>query len=176
MAAKNNIPIPYLRECFRYDPESGVLRWRERPLRHFPDERAQRSWNTRLAHTEAGQITAWGYRLIAISIDGKRHGVYAHRAAWALHTGEYPPFEIDHDDRNYDNNRFKNLKPATHAENHQNRRNVRGTTLERRTGRYFARIHVGDRTFHLGTFDTEAEAHQAYLDAKLVHHQYKPTQ
>jgi hypothetical protein len=172
MAAKNSIPISYLSECLAYAPETGKLRWRERPRSHFIDDVAQKKWNTRWARTEAGQITAWGYRLISINVDGTRCSIYGHRAAWALTTGEYPHCEIDHRDHNRANNRFDNLREATHAENHQNRKPTRGTTYERRTGRYFARIHVGDKTIHLGTFDTEEDAHQAYLAAKAKYHPF----
>jgi HNH endonuclease len=113
MAAHDNIPIPYLRECLSYDAETGVLRWRERPRAHFPDDRWHQAWNTRNAGTEAGQIKDTGYRQIEINYYGKRRIITAHRTAWALQTGEYPRGEIAHDDLDRDNNRFRNLKPMT---------------------------------------------------------------
>lgn len=174
MAVRNPIPIPYLRECLSYDAETGVLRWRERPRSHFFDARIQACWNTVWARTTAGQIKANGYRQIAISINGQRRTIYAHQAAWALQTGDYPPFEIDHADGNRDNNRFfQNLRPATHAENAQNR-SARGTSVEQKTGRFYARICADYRQYRLGTFDTEAEAHRAYLEAKQRLHPFQP--
>jgi hypothetical protein len=116
MAAHDNIPIPFLRECLSYDAETGVLRWRERPRGHFLDEGNHRKWNNHYAGTEAGEIKTTGYRQIEINHHGKRRVVSAHRIAWALHTGEYPSGEIAHDDLNRDNNRFINLKPTTTSE------------------------------------------------------------
>jgi hypothetical protein len=174
MAKSDSIPIPYLHECFDYEPESGSLRWRTRPLSHFPDDATRRKWNTRWAGAEAGQTTAAGYRLIQLVVEGERTGIYAHRVAWALMTGEYPLDEIDHDDTNRANNCWGNLKNATHAQNHQNRKALaKGTTFEKRTGRYFARIGVDGQVIHLGTRDTEDEAHQLYLEAKKRYHTYK---
>jgi hypothetical protein len=109
MAAADNIPIPYLRECLSYDAETGVLRWRYRPLSHFPSEQAQRRWNTIWALTEAGHVKASRHRYISITIDGTRYRIYAPRAAWAIKTGEYPPNEVAHDDLDPDNNRTSNL-------------------------------------------------------------------
>jgi hypothetical protein len=116
MAATDRIPIPYLRECLSYDPESGSMRWRERPRSHFQDKETQRKWNIRLAHKEAGRLTKRGYRQIRITYLGIECCIYAHRAAWALMTGEYPQDEIAHDDINHSNNRFKNLKLVTHTD------------------------------------------------------------
>jgi AP2 domain len=159
MATRDLIPIPFLRECLSYDAETGVLRWRERPRSHFFDDRAHRIWNTRWARTEAAS------RQIAIRINGEQRYIGVHRAAWALTKGEYPPGEIVRSD----DNRFKALKPLTHAQIQQ-RPHARGAYIDYRTGRFRAEITINRRQLYLGTFDTEAEAHQAYLDAKLAHY------
>jgi len=173
MAARNDIPISFLRECFDYDPETGIVRWRERPLSHFSDEGLWSSWNIRFSGKQAGSPIKTGYLLASITPrDEKRFGVYVHHIAWALTTGEWPKNEIDHRDHDRANNRFNNLRQATHAQNHQNRKTVRGTTYEPRTGKWCARIHVDDRNIHLGTFGTEAEAREAYLKAKTKHHPF----
>jgi HNH endonuclease/AP2 domain len=173
MAESDSIPIAYLRECFDYEPETGTLRWRKRPLSHFIDDIARRKWNTRWAGREAGQKTAQvqKYLYVRLTINGRQRGIYVHRAAWALINGKYPPDEIDHDDRDGSNNRLTNLVAATRAENCQNVL-AKGWWLKR--GRFAANIRVNRRTIHLGTFDTKEEAHQAYLDAKKQYHQYKP--
>jgi hypothetical protein len=115
MATRDLIPIPFLRECLSYDAESGVLRWRERPRSHFLHEEARLQWNMHWAHTEAGKVDKRGYRHIHINHHGMQRRVYAHRAAWALETGEYPPHPVAHDDLNRDNNRFRNLIPRQHC-------------------------------------------------------------
>ncbi len=41
-------PLPeqsYLNACFRYEPATGLLHWRERPVGHFKTERDARAWN-----------------------------------------------------------------------------------------------------------------------------------
>ena len=35
IAKDKELPVEYLRECFHYDPETGELTWKERPLSHF---------------------------------------------------------------------------------------------------------------------------------------------
>ena len=39
----------YLRECFNYDPVTGLLRWRERPRAHFRRELDWKGWTKRYA-------------------------------------------------------------------------------------------------------------------------------
>jgi hypothetical protein len=35
VGASRDIPVEFLRECFGYDPRTGVLTWRDRPRSHF---------------------------------------------------------------------------------------------------------------------------------------------
>jgi hypothetical protein len=56
----HDIPIAFLRECFDYDPATGALTWRERPLTHFKGKYAQRScnaWNALRAGKPATRLT-----------------------------------------------------------------------------------------------------------------------
>jgi hypothetical protein len=170
-ATSTTIPISYLRDCFDCDPATGVIRWRERPLSHFSDERAQRLVNTQHAGREAGTINATnGYRGIILSVYGQKIQTLAHRVVWALAYGEWPK-EIDHRNRIRTDNRLSNLREATHAQNHQNR-TPRGASLDTRNelGRWHARIGLNYQRIYLGTFDTEEDAHQAYLAAKAKYH------
>jgi len=177
MAAKNNIPIPYLRECFEYDPETGVIRWHERPRSHFPDDRMHRSWNTRFAGTTAGTPSK-GY--VQVRLLG--HFIHAHRIIWALVTGEWPTDELDHrNGQRADNRLADNLRPATRAEQAQNtslrkdnRSGLTGVWFYKRTGRWAAGIEISDNRHHLGYFDTKEEAHAAYLKAKSELHRFQP--
>lgn len=45
----------------------------------------------------------------------------AHRLAWVWMTGAWPEFELDHINLDKADNRFANLRQATHAENGSNR-------------------------------------------------------
>ena len=112
--------------------------------------------------------------------DGSVASVLLHRAAWLLATGHWPPEEIDHDDRDRSNNRWINLRCATHGQNRQNlsRRNSAGRL--RGTHPYYRKwkstIRVDGRTIYLGLFDTEEQAHEAYLSMKRALHTFNPEQ
>jgi hypothetical protein len=64
----------------------------------------------------AGYINNNGYR--AIRYDGKLY--LAHRLVYLWHKG-YLPAEIDHIDRNKQNNAIENLRECTKSQNHFNR-------------------------------------------------------
>ena len=64
-----------------------------------------------------------GYRMINIqAINGKRKGELIHRLV-ALHFIENPNGypEVDHIDRNKENNNVENLRWVTHSENNKNK-------------------------------------------------------
>lgn len=80
------------------------------------------------------------------------------------------------DHRNGDtlDNRRENLRPASRSENAINCRPRRDGTGFRGVspsgGRWRARITVGGRRVHLGTFGTPGEARDAYASASRSHH------
>ena len=144
-----------LREVLDYDPDTGIFTWKVRVSTHCrPGD-------------EAGSPHARGY--VVIGLD--RCVYLAHRLAWFYVHGEWPEAEIDHRNGVRTDNRLSNLRLATSTQNKQNRRNARGTTPFR--GRWKAQIGLGNKvTKYLGMFDTEEEAHQAYLAAKTEMHQF----
>lgn len=77
--------------------------------------------------------------------------------------------QIDHKDRNKTNNKIYNLKLATHQQNQFNK-DVKGCTFIKETGKWRSRIYRDKTPIHLGYFDTEKEAHEAYLKAKPIYH------
>ena len=63
-----------------------------------------------------------GYWLITGSIKGKRFNRTVHSLVAECWLGEKPSgYEIDHIDKNKDNNGFRNLRYVTHSENNLNR-------------------------------------------------------
>lgn len=113
---------------------------------------------------------------------GSRYGPYwrvrvnyfdhmVHRIIWKMMTGDDPHGEIDHIDGNPQNNRWNNLRLATHVENMWNGRMRRdnqsgyiGVSFERFTWR--ARIKINGKDKYLGNFPSREEAAQAYEAAK----------
>jgi HNH endonuclease len=145
-----------IRQVLEYDPDTGIFTWKVRVS----------------THVHAGDVAGYtdpkrGY--VQIGLGGC---VYlAHRLAWLYMTGESPSLEIDHRNGVRHDNRWANLRLATSAQNKQNRRMARGATPFR--GRWKAQIGLGNKvTKHLGMFDTEEEAHQAYLAAKAEMHPF----
>jgi hypothetical protein len=154
-----------LREVLHYNPETGVFTWRVT------------SSNRALAGSVAGAIDGHGYQLIGVDRVRQR----ANRLAWLYMTGEWPEYFVDHIDGDALNNRWENLRHATNAENMQNRRKPRsdkkngkllGTCFHALSGKWGARIRANNAIRSLGYFDTEAEAHAAYMRAKGVYHPF----
>jgi hypothetical protein len=86
---------------------------------------------------------------------------------------------VDHIDGDTLNNRRSNLRIATRQQNGWNRRgverhNLRGAYLNK-SGRWEAHIKADGRLLYLGSFDTEQEAHAAYLaKAAELHGDWNP--
>ena len=154
-------PISYLRECFLYNPNTGYLVWKHRPLHHFKSSKEQKKWNNQYPGKVAGsKFKSGNNEYILIRLQGGQAQIYAHRIIWALVKGHWPltraPSHIN--DIGTDN-RWVNLSPAKGG--------ARGTTRTPE-GRWMARISSGGVSHYLGTFDTEEEAHEAYERAKSL--------
>lgn len=141
--------------------------WQARQLMEFPKEQQWKTWNTRYADKRAGARDKDGYRIV--TIDGRHYR--AARIIWQMMTGEPPPNEIDHKNTDPDDDRWDNLRLATSGQNKGNKKrrldSAWGLKGAKRvpSGRYQARIGCGSSRRHLGTFDTEEEAHAAYAVA-----------
>jgi HNH endonuclease len=61
----------------------------------------------------AGHVNSRGYRVVWC---GGRL-LRAHRVIWLWMTGEWPEFDVDHQNRVRDDNRWSNLREATRSEN-----------------------------------------------------------
>ena len=158
--ARHTKPLPeaeFLRSILNYDRENGNLIW-------LPRSGKDGRPNTRLVGKIAGNIGKDGYRYVMI--DGKNF--LCHRIAWKIETGADPINEIDHEDLCRSNNRWNNLREATHGENNHNVRvrphstsGIKGVR-EIKNGKWTAQIRKDGIQYHLGTFRSSDEAKEAF--------------
>jgi hypothetical protein len=148
------------RALLSYDPETGEFRWRlGRPKAK--------------AGALAGTVNLAGYRVIGV--DGRLY--LAHRLAWLIERGKWPAHEIDHENGTRSDNRWCNLRPATHAENWRNRprqsnnrSGYKGVYWHPQSGKWTARIKAGSVDRSLGLFESKEDAARAYArSAKELH-------
>jgi len=159
----NDLTAEQVRELFNYDPSEGLLRWRGASGRYgrIPAGSPAGSYNT---HEGYGTVTYNGtnYRTT--------------RIIWVYMTGEWPPHQVDHKDRNVGNDKWDNLRLATGSQNKANCRKYRSknsagmpkgvqAVQKRRSIRYRAIATKDGVRQHLGYFDTPELAHAAYLKA-----------
>lgn len=152
----------YLKSRLHYDKHTG----------HF-------TWITVGSYKKPGDIAGYldseGYRKIKVLGKGRK----AHRLAWLYEYGEIPKGNIDHINRNKDDNSILNLRIANESENGQNRKlsknNTTGETgvhFRKSTGKYESYITIKRVVMFLGVFITIKEAKEAYINAKLTLHPF----
>ena len=169
-------PLPsqeYLLECFNYNPDTGLLTWKKRPLHHFKNSRGMNIWNARYPSKIAGTIQPNGRIDLIIQLKHYK----AHRVIWKIVTGCDPVYEIDHKNINPSDNCWCNLREATHSQNVQNtflkssnKTGFKGVHFCNTTQQYQARIMANWKYHHLGFFDTAKEAGNAYKVASAKYH------
>ena len=123
----------YLKQCMDYNPKTGNLTWKERPLWHFKRESNGRGWNTLNAGTVAGCIDGKGY--LSVAVNGKIYR--GHRLIFLHVTGKLPTGEVDHINHIRDDNRWVNLREVTTSENRINQKLSSASTCGH-TGVYFS--------------------------------------
>ncbi len=102
---------------------------------------------------------------IHIHISGKLY--LAHRLIMLAFVGESDQ-EVDHINRIRNDNRFENLRYVTPSENNWNRDyvdNAKGYYWDKKLKKWRAYIRINNKQKHLGVFEKEEDARQAYLDA-----------
>lgn len=157
----STVTVERVKELLDYDPETGIF-----------------TWIAKRGRGAAGGVAGWvettGYRRILVA--GKKFK--EHRLAWAMVHGEFPNSDIDHINGIRDDNRIVNLRLATRSQNAQN---LRGPTSLNKTGflgvrkngnRWNAVITIDKQYIYLGCFKTPERAHQEYIEAKRVLHEF----
>jgi hypothetical protein len=158
MSRHKPLPSPeYLWECFSYSPLLGEFRWRvPRP-----------GWS--VGRVAGGSIDDRGY--VRVTLDGQHYRL--HRLVWCWVTGEDPgQLEIDHIDGDPTNNKWNNLRPATHQQNclntpcyANNKAGFKGVHQVKGYQRWRASIRIDGKLRHIGYYQSPEEAHAAYCAA-----------
>lgn len=156
-------PTPeILRKLLRYEPETGKLFWRKRPVKMFTEDCYAKMWNTRFANKAAfTSVEGFGYRQGTFL--GERY--LAHRAIWAMVHDEWPAEQIDHINGDPSDNRINNLRSVSCAENGRNKKRpstntsgVTGVRWDKAAGKWHSQIKRDGHSIHLGFFTDFSEA------------------
>jgi hypothetical protein len=154
---KNDLTAADIREILDYGLVTGATIWRK-------------SGSGRCVGGPAGYIYA-----ARIMIRGRWYK--AHRLIWLWMTGEWPEFEIDHVNLDKADNRWCNLRGATHWANGSNRitqsnntSGYKGVDWAKKVGRWRARAKFRGKEIHLGLFDTREDAALAHATASYALH------
>lgn len=169
---KNSREAPFTQQeakrRFDYNPNTGELLWK------IPGKK-------RVVGAPAGCKFERkdGYRFVVTGIHGHGDKRWRNsRIIWLWMTGEWPDDnEIDHIDNDGWNNRWENLRKATHSQNAKNLRlksnntsGFPGVSYDKRRERYRARITVDWKEKWLGYFETLDDAVKAYRKAAVRYH------
>lgn len=160
--ARPILTLDQLKERLSYNPEDGTFTWID--SRCYSRKNGQKAGYSKTK------------RYVEIEIDGLSYG--AHRLAWLFMTGAWPKDYVDHIDCDPSNNRFGNLREATHQQNSQNtkRPSQNNTTgflgVSKKGLKWRSSIRIHNKLIHLGYFFTPDEAHAAYLKAKRKLHPF----
>jgi len=109
------------------------------------------------------------YYEVLFNENNKRHYLKAHRLFFYWHHGFLPEL-LDHKDRNRLNNKIDNIRESTHSGNGRNSNKIKKKTSSKYKGVYYskkykkwvAKLTLNRKTIHIGHFDNEDDAGQAY--------------
>lgn len=157
---KCNLSADLVRELFLYDPLTGKITRRiKRGFRWLEGE-------------EVGSVSESGYRYVSVN-----SVLYlAHRIIWLYIHGYIPDCDIDHKNRNRDDNRLENLREASRGQNNinsglqkNNTSGFKGAYYDKRRNCWYAEIWVENKKKFLGRFSTASDAGAAYVAAAKLY-------
>jgi len=116
-----------------------------------------------------------GYQNMTINkkIYGKHRVIYKlYNPEWDLDDNSNTN-HIDHIDHNPLNNKIENLRVLSQQLNMFNK-NTKGCHYNTRLNKWVAKITAYKINHHLGVFEFEADARNAYVEAKKIYHKIEP--
>ncbi len=162
-------PTPdQVREIFDYNPETGEFRWRIKSRGKVAGGGRGIQPGDPAGSKCSGKLGGW--RLKALGAEYPAGVV-----AFVIVKGRWPVGDVDHEDRDRMNNRWKNLREGMRSQNQANRGNFphssphKGVGYDKQTGKWRARIRVSGKLIDLGRFADLEVAHSVYLEAARRH-------
>lgn len=151
-------PLPSIEDLHRlldYDATTGVLTWQ----RQAGDDRRTLGFNNKCAGKIAGTLSKEKTELAYLAVGIDKRYYLAHRLAWKWMTGEDPDGQVDHIDGDRRNNRWSNLRVATHGENRANsaprsRSGFKGVHFCALHKKWRAVVSFNHKINHVGYFST----------------------
>lgn len=145
-----------LKEVLHYNKDTGIFTW-------------VKSGSGVRKTLQAGSLQIRGYSQITIN----NKSYYAHRLAWLYIKGVWPKTHIDHINGIKYDNRIENLRDIPQRKNCQNYTTHRGGKLvgcyfKKQTNKWIAQIRINNKVTHIGYYNTELEAHKAYLAMEWI--------
>lgn len=161
MKFRNDLLADDVRKWLHYDPDTGRFQWID-----YPGPLAGIMNGLR-----ADARAPFGYRDIRIFDFNYK----AHRIAWLYMHGRWPEHFIDHANRVRSDNRIENLREATGSQNMANKAGTRlglkGVSVAGR--RWRATVYRDGQIVQLGSYSTEAFAHEVYKVAtRYIHGEF----
>ena len=151
----NHITQDYLKEHFDY--KDGQLTRKNKSGRYK-------------SGTPIGSIhKSTGYARTNIN----RKDYLVHRLIYLYHYGVlHSDLEIDHINGIRADNRIENLRMVTRQHNQWNRKKDKGYCWDKYAKKFKAYIYKDNKTINLGSFTSEEDARNAYLEAKKIIHKF----
>lgn len=166
---KTRISPERVRELFEYDPSTGHLIRKPLPRSAFSSAGQYRKHNMAVGKAAGSNPRDKSYyRQIRIG----RKFFMAHRLVWVYFYGKFPEHELDHINRDRQDNHIENLRECTRSQNSHagrpgrpNKTGFRG--VSRTKYGWQAVIDLNKKRQHLGTFPSLEEASKAYQKASV---------
>jgi hypothetical protein len=153
-----------LQSLLDYDPTTGMFKWR-----------VHRAGNALQGQT-TGSVNTTGY--IQVKLNGVKYS--AHRLAWLYVYGSSPDFDLDHINRNRQDNRIVNLRKATRSQNCQNQKQrvdntsgVKGIHWCKLKQRWIVQAIVEGKRKQIGAFTDREAAISARAVTEKQHYPFK---
>jgi hypothetical protein len=118
---------------------------------------------------EFNKLHSGRYKVIGLHKNNKSYKLLQHQFIYYTATGKIVE-QIDHINGDKTDNRIVNLREVTNQQNQHNQTKAKGYNWNKKANKWQSQIRLNNKKIHLGLFDTEVEARNAYLKAKEVYH------